>query len=52
MKSEYGIVLHIVRLALFVELFRSFGVMIKRYLDYEMSKLEKLLDDIDKRNEK
>jgi len=35
-----------------VELFRSFGAMIKRYSDYEMSKLEKLLDDIDKRNGK
>lgn len=49
------IVLHITRIILLIELVRSFWVMLKRYSDYEMSKLQKMLDDLDeinKRNEK
>lgn len=46
------VVLQIARLVLLIELFRSFRVMIKRYVNYKMNKLEKVLKEIDREMER
>jgi hypothetical protein len=50
------VVLYIARFVLLIELLRSFVVMIKRYSEYEINKLERLIkeldEELDKRNKK